>query len=124
MLSSQYRDVSSVVERGITNLEIVSSRPARRLFFTRLIHLILSASSIRNRFGIPCVSESTLPASSGLRLWQVNDFTTSDDNRSYNFTLWITLRRIIRYKDLDKPQSLWVAIIVQANTRNGLCNLK
>ena len=45
MLSSKYRDVSSVVERGITNLEIVSSRPARRLFFTRLIHLILSASS-------------------------------------------------------------------------------
>ena len=45
MLSSKYRDVSSVVDRWITNLEIVSSRPARRLFFTRVIHLILSASS-------------------------------------------------------------------------------
>ena len=45
MLSSKYRDVSSVVERRITNVDIVSSRLARRLFFTRLIHLILSASS-------------------------------------------------------------------------------
>ena len=38
MLSSKYRGVTSVVERGTTNLGTVRSNPARRIFFTRLIH--------------------------------------------------------------------------------------
>ena len=125
MLSNKHRDVSSVVERGITNLEIVSSRPARRLFFSRLIHLILSGSSsyVTDLASLVCQSLLYRP----LQVWDSGKwtkFTTRDDNRSFYFTLRITLWRIIRYKDLDKPQSLWVAIIVGANTRNGLCNLE